>query len=438
MVKKKYFKLKDFPNLNLVSPGEAANLVKSGFRIIMSANANTPTTFLNSLFRRAHELEDVEIIHMRLLGNLPQVTINSAKQIRFNPIVVSKDLRDGFSRGLVDHTPSHFHQVSQIFSKGYRDLDLAVIALAAPSEDCTSSYGTYIGFMDTVSKIAKQVIVEVNLEMPQTFGSVRFPLKEAVAILESSHSLPEESRPIISEVERKMGENVASLIKNGDCLQVGAGGATSAVAEFLSSHRDLGVHTELFTDWMMDLVQKNCINNSKKKIHRNETVASFCRGTKKLYDFIHENPMIQFYPIEHTNDPFVIGQIDNFVAINGAVQVDLQGQVNSESLGFLQISGTGGLLDFVRGASHSSGGRNIVVFPSTALGGKVSRILPFFEPGTAVTIPRSDVEWIVTEYGSRNLKGLSLRERSSALIEIAHPSFRDELTFIAKEGKLSS
>ena len=144
MVKKKYFKLKDFPNLNLVSPGEAANLVKSGFRIIMSANANTPTTFLNSLFRRAHELEDVEIIHMRLLGNLPQVTINSAKQIRFNPIVVSKDLRDGFSRGLVDHTPSHFNQVSQIFSKGYRDLDLAVIALAAPSEDCTSSYGTYI------------------------------------------------------------------------------------------------------------------------------------------------------------------------------------------------------------------------------------------------------------------------------------------------------
>jgi acyl-CoA hydrolase len=290
--------------------------------------------------------------------------------------------------------------------------------------------------MDQARRAARTVIAEVNACMPQTSGPVRFPLHEADAVIETARPLPEHARPVITPIARQLGANVAGLIRDGDCLQVGGGAVPAAVAECLTHHHDLGIHTELCTDWMVDLMARGCINGKRKKIDTGKVITSFCRGTQRLYDFIHHNAAVEFHPIEYTNDPYRIGALDHVVAINAAIQIDLTGQVNSESLGTAQLSGTGGLVDFVRGAARSQGGRSIIALPSTALGGRVSRLVPVFEAGTAVSVLRSEVHWVVTEYGARNLRGMTLRERAQALIEIAHPAFREALTHAARQRHL--
>jgi 4-hydroxybutyrate CoA-transferase len=422
--------------IRLCSPQAAAALVRSGDRIAISANANTPQSFLEALFTRAEQLEHVEIMHMRLVGAFPKATPELARHIRFNPLLVPEALRAGVAAGYVDYTPAHFHQISDLFAAGPRQLDVAVVSVAPPTADGTCSYGAYVGFMEQARQVARTVIAEVNGRMPQTYGPARFPLACAHAIIEADYPLPENPRPVITAIERQLGANVAALIRDGDCLQVGGGAVPAAVAECLTERQDLGIHTELCTDWMVDLMERGCINGARKNIDTGKVVTSFCRGTQRLYDFIDGNPLVEFHPIEYTNDPYRIGAIANMVAINAAVQIDLTGQINSESLGTHQISGTGGLVDFVRGAARSSGGRSIIAVPSTALGGKVSRIVPVFEPGTAVSVLRSDVHWIVTEYGARNLRGMTLRERARALIELAHPDFREELTGAAQARHL--
>jgi 4-hydroxybutyrate CoA-transferase len=433
----RYLSVKNFPGQSrLCSPEAAAALVRSGDKIAMSANANTPTAFLEALWARAEQIENVEIMHMRLVGSFPQTTPELAKHIRFNPLLVPEALRSGVAAGYVDYTPAHFHQISDLFRTGPRQLDVAVVSVAPPRADGTCSYGTYVGFMEQARLVARTVIAEVNYCMPQTSGPVRFPLACADAVIETERPLPENPRPTITEVERQLGANVAALIRDGDCLQVGGGAVPAAVAECLTDRQDLGIHTELFTDWMVDLMERGCINGARKNIDTGMVVTSFCRGTQRLYDFIDGNALVAFHPIEYTNDPYRIGTIDNMVAINAAVQVDLTGQINSESLGTRQLSGTGGLVDFVRGAARSRGGRSIIALPSTALHGKVSRLVPAFAPGTAVSVLRSEAQWIVTEYGARNLRGLTLRQRAQALIDIAHVDFREVLTRAAHERHL--
>ena len=433
----RYVSVQSLPEtIPLCSPQEAAALVRSGDKIAISANANTPRSFLEALFARAEQLEHVEIMHMRLVGAFPKATPELARHIRFNPLLVPEALRAGVAAGYVDYTPAHFHQISGLFAAGPRQLDVAVVSVAPPTADGTCSYGAYVGFMEQARQVARTVIAEVNGRMPQTYGPARFPLASAHAVIETDYPLPENPRPVLTDVERQLGANVAALIRDGDCLQVGGGAVPAAVAECLMERQDLGIHTELFTDWMVDLIERGCINGARKNIDTGKVVTSFCRGTQRLYDFIDGNPLVEFHPIEYTNDPYRIGALANMVAINAAVQVDLTGQINSESLGTRQISGTGGLVDFVRGAARSSGGRSIIVIPSTALGGKVSRLVPVFEPGTAVSVLRSEVHWVVTEYGARNLRGMTLRERARALIELAHPDFREELTDAARARHL--
>lgn len=433
----RYVAVQDLPQpIRLCTPEAAAALVRSGDTIAISANANTPRAFLDALFARAEQLDGVEIMHMRLVGAFPTATPELARHIRFNPLLVPEALRDGVSAGYVDYTPAHFHQISGLFSEGPRQLDVAVIAVAPPTADGTCSYGAYVGFMEQARQVARTVIAEVNYAMPQTYGPARFPLVSADAVLETERPLPENPRPVITETERQLGANVAALIRDGDCLQVGGGAVPAAVAECIVERRHLGIHTELFTDWMVDLIERGCITGARKNFDTGKVITSFCRGTQRLYDFIHDNPLVEFHPIEYTNDPYRIGQLDNVVAINAAVQVDLTGQVNSESLGTRQLSGTGGLVDFVRGAARSHGGRSIIALPSTALGGKASRIVPVFEPGTAVSVLRAEAQWMVTEYGARNLCGMTLRERARALIEIAHPQFREALSRVAHERHL--
>lgn len=432
-----YVAVKDLPQpVRLCTPEAAAALVRSGDTLAISANANTPRAFLEALFARAEQLAGVEIMHMRLVGAFPPATPEQARHIRFNPLLVPEALREGVSAGYVDYTPAHFHQISGLFAAGPRRLDVAVIAVAPPAPDGTCSYGAYVGFMEQARRAARTVIAEVNYAMPQTYGPARFPLASADAVIETDQPLPENPRPTITAVERQLGAHVAALIRDGDCLQVGGGAVPAAVAECLTDRRDLGIHTELFTDWMVDLIERGCINGARKRFDTGKVITSFCRGTQRLYDFIHENPLVEFHPIEYTNDPYRIGQLDNVVALNAAVQIDLTGQINSESLGTRQISGTGGLVDFVRGAARSRGGRSIIALPSTALGGKASRIVPVFEAGTAVSVLRAEAQWIVTEYGARNLRGMTLRERAQALTEIAHPAFRDALLRAARERHL--
>ncbi len=415
------------------SPEEAAALVRSGNRIAISANASAPLAFLEALYGRSQELEGVEIMHMRLLGQTPDTSSEMAGRIRLNTMLVPKAARDAVAEGRADFTPAYFHEIGRLFFEEARRLDFAVVSLAPPMEDGSCSYGAYIGFMESACRAAKTVIAEINHRMPQTCGPIRFPLERADAVIEVDYPLAEQPRPRIDEVHKQIGANVASLVRDGDCLQVGGGAIPAAAAEFLSDRKDLGIHTELFTDWMIDLIEQGCITGAQKTIDRGKIITSFCRGTKRLYDFIDGNPAIEFHPIEYTNDPFRIGKIENMVAINGAVQVDLTGQIDSESLGARQISGTGGLSDFARGASRSRGGRFIVTLPSTAMNGKVSRIVPHFDPGGTVTIPRAEAQWVVTEYGAKNLRGCTLRERARALIEIAHPDFREGLSAEARK-----
>ena len=391
----RYVSVHNLPGqIRLCSPETAAALVRSGDKIAISANANTPRAFLDALFARAEQLEQVEIMHMRLVGAFPKATPALAHHIRFNPLLVPEALRAGVAAGYVDYTPAHFHQISDLFAAGPRKLDVAVISVAPPAEDGTCSYGTYVGFMEQARLVARTVIAEVNCRMPQTYGPTRLPLASVAAVIETDHPLPENPRPVITDVERQLGAHVAALIRDGDCLQVGGGAVPAAVAECITARQDLGIHTELFTDWMVDLIERGCITGRCKTLDTGKVVTSFCRGTQRLYDFIDGNPQVEFHPIEYTNDPYRIGTIDNMVAINAAVQVDLTGQINSESLGTQQMSGTGGLVDFVRGAARSRGGRSIIALPSTALDGKVSRIVPTFEPGTAVSVLRSSAQWI--------------------------------------------
>jgi acyl-CoA hydrolase len=423
-------------SLRLCTPEEAAVLVRSGDTVAISANANTPRAVLEALLARAEQLTQVEILHMRLVGAFPKATPELAQHIRFNPLLVPEALRAGVAAGYVDYTPAHFHQISTLFADGPRKLDVAIVTVAPPTADGTCSYGAYVGFMDQARRMARTVIAEVNQQMPQTAGPVRFPLACADAVVEADYPLAENPRPVISTVERQLGAHVAALIRDGDCLQVGGGAVPAAVAECITDRQDLGIHTELFTDWMVDLIERGCITGARKQFDTGRVVTSFCRGTQRLYDFIHENPGVEFHPIEYTNDPYRIGCLDNVVAINAAMQIDLTGQINSESLGLRQMSGTGGLVDFVRGAARSQGGRSIIALPSTALGGTASRIVPTFEPGTAVSVLRAEAHWIVTEYGARNVRGMTLRERAQALIEIAHPVFRDMLTEAARARHL--
>jgi len=417
---------------NLCSPEEAAALVSSGQKIAISANASAPAEFLQALYSRARELKGVEIMHMRLLGQMPDIGPEMANHIRLNTMLVPEDARDAVAEGRADFTPAYFHEIGRLFFEGPRKLDTAVVSLSPPAEDGTCSYGAYIGFMESACLAAKTVIAEINLQMPKTCGPVRFPLKRADAVIEVDYPLAEQPRPKVSDIHMQIGAKVASLVRDGDCLQIGGGAIPSAVAEFLSERNDLSIHTELFTDWMIDLTERGCITGRRKNIDQGKIVASFCRGTKRLYDFIDGNTTVEFHPIEYTNDPYRIGKIENMVAINGAVQVDLTGQINSESIGKRQISGTGGLSDFSRGTSRSPGGRFIITIPSTAVNGSISRIVPHFDSGGAVTIPRSEAHWVVTEYGARNLRGCTLRDRANALIEISHPNFREELSAAAR------
>lgn len=422
---------KEFAN-KIVSADEAVSHVQSGDRVVFTHACGEPQVLTDALVKYAAYLENVEIIHMVAMGTAPYCQPGMEKHFHHNALFVGGSTRKAVESGQADYTPCFFHEAPKFFREGVIPVDVVFLQLSEPDEDGNCSYGISVDYTQPAAEVAMLKIAQINKNMPFTYGN-SINLKDIDYIVEKDKPLIELQPPKIGETEQKIGEYVASLIHDGDTLQLGIGAIPDAVLSFLGDKKDLGIHSEMFSDGVVDLANKGVITNEKKTLDPGKFVSCFLMGTKKLYDFVDHNPDVLIKPVDYTNDPFVVAQIDNIVSINSAMQVDLMGQVNAEMIGSRQFSGVGGQVDFVRGASRAKGGRAIIAMPSTAGHGKISKIVPLLDEGAAVTTSRNDVDYIVTEFGIASLKGKTLRQRARALINIAHPAFRESLIKVFEE-----
>jgi 4-hydroxybutyrate CoA-transferase len=411
-----------------MSADEAVGLIRSGDRVVVGHAVAEPSHLLAALVAARESFRDVEIVHMVCMGKGEYCLSGMEPHFRHNSLFVGGTARDAIAAGRADFTPCYFSEIPALFATdGPLPPDVALIQVSPPDHNGYCSLGVSVDYTATAARCARTAIAQVNRCMPRTLGDSFIHVSEIDAFVEQDEPLIELKPAAISEVEAKIGENCADLIEDGATLQLGIGSLPDAVLHALTAKRDLGIHSEMISDGVVSLVEAGVVNNSRKTLHRGKIVVSFLMGTRRLYDFVDDNPMIHMAPVDYVNDPYVIRQNERMVSINSCVQVDLMGQVCSESVGLKQISAVGGQVDFVRGANLSPGGRSIIAMPATAGGGKISKIVPFLDAGAAVTTNRNDVNIIVTEYGSAHLKGRSLRERARALIAIAHPDFRPAL-----------
>lgn len=410
----------------IVSAEEAISHVKSGDKIVFTHACGESQVLTNALVAQADRLENVEIMHMVAMGSAPYCQPGMEKHFRHNTLFVGGSTRKAVEEGRADYTPCFFHEAPKFFREGILPVDVVFLQVSEPDENGNCSLGISVDYTQPAAEVAKLKIAQVNKNMPYTYGN-GINLKDIDYIVEKDEPLIELQPPKIGETEHKIGEYVASLIHDGDTLQLGIGAIPDAVLSFLGDKKDLGIHSEMFSDGVVDLANKGVITNAKKTIDPGKFVSCFLMGTKKLYDFVNHNPDVLIKPVDYTNDPFVVAKIDNIISINSAMQVDLMGQVNAEMIGYKQFSGVGGQVDFVRGASRAKGGKAIIAMPSTAAHGKISKIVPLLDEGAAVTTSRNDVDYVVTEFGIAHLKGATLRQRAIALIKIAHPDFREGL-----------
>ena len=418
---------KSIYNARLMSAEDAVKCIKSGKRVSFSHAVGEPSHIIDAMVAARQSYRDVEIVHMVPMGKGEYVQPGMEAHFRHNALFVGAKTRKAIAEGRGEFTPVYFHQIPHLWS-GALPLDVAVIHVSKPDEHGYCSLGVSVDYSLHAAAAAKTVIAQVNANMPRTLGNSFVHVSEIDCIVEHDAPLLTLPPPEIGEVERAIGEHCAKLVRDGDTLQLGIGAIPDAVLMFLSGKKDLGIHTEMFSDGVVDLINAGVITCARKNVNHGKLVAAFLMGTKKLYDFVHNNPMVSMNPVSYTNDPYIAGQNDNLVAINSCVQIDLLGQVCSESVGTTQISAVGGQVDFVRAAALSKGGRAIIAMPSTAKGGTVSKIVSTLDEGAAVTTSRYDVEYIVTEHGAVNLRHHSSRERAKLLISIAHPNFRRQLT----------
>ena len=405
----------------------ALEAVRSGDRVWIQSGCGTPTLLVKALVERAPAVRDVEIVHMMTLGSAEYTRPEYKGHFRHRGLFLGANVREAVAAGRADYTPILLSEIEPLFENGAMPLDVVLMHVSPPDEHGFVSLGAAVDCTLTAAHHARTVIAEVNERMPRTHGDTSIALSRIAAIVESSEPLMEVCAEASSELHLRVARHVASLIPDGATLQTGIGGISQAVLECLGDKRDLGIHTEMCPDGVIDLMESGVINGERKSLHRGKAVLSFVLGTRRLFDFIHENPSFEFRSISYTNDPFVVAQNDRMVAINSALQVDLTGQVCADSLGTKPYSGFGGQLDFIRGAARSKGGAPIIALPSTALQGAVSRIVPVLEPGAGVVTSRADVHYVVTEHGIAYLHGKTLRERAEALIAIADPRFLAEL-----------
>ncbi|MFY9853926.1 MAG: acetyl-CoA hydrolase/transferase C-terminal domain-containing protein [Terracidiphilus sp.] len=410
-----------------VDSAEALKAVRSGDRVWVHSNCATPATLLNALVARAGELRDVEIVHLKTLDGAEYTRPEYAGIFRHRAMFMGENVREAVIAGRADYTPIFLGDIEGLFTSGNLPLDVVLIQVSPPDDHGYVSLGVTVGCTLNAIRHAKTVIAEVNEQMPRTHGETAIHLSRISAIVEISHPVLELHPEPFTELHRRVAENVASLIPDGATLQTGIGGIPDAVLACLGDKRDLGIHSELVGDGVIDLMESGVINGERKTLHRAKAVISIALGSQRLIDFVDDNPAFEFRPICYTNDPFVVAQNDRMVAINSALQVDLTGQVCADSLGTKPYSGFGGQVDFIRGAARSKGGVPIIALLSTARHGTISRIAPMLEPGSGVVTSRGDVHYVVTEHGVAYLHGKTLRERAEALIAIADPRFRDEL-----------
>lgn len=417
------------------SAAEAVREIRSHDRVYVHASCATPEDLIHALIARAPELEDVEMIQMKTLGCADYSHPQYESAFRTVALFIGDNVRDAVWDGRADYLPISLHEIEGLFESGARPLDFCLLQLSPPDRYGYMSFGTGVDCSLTAARHARRVIAEVNPRMPRTLGQTFIHVSEVDRIVEVNRELPELRMEPADEVQTRIAENVASLIPNGATLQLGIGAVPDAVLSRLIDHRDLGLHTEMFSDGVIPLVEKGVMNGAAKSIHTGKLVAGFVLGTRRLFDFIDDNPLFEFHPIKYVNDPFVISQNRRMVAINSAIQVDITGQVCSDSIGPRPYSGFGGQLDFIRGAGHSEGGRPIIALPATARHGTISRIAPMLEPGAGVVTTRADVHYVVTEFGVASLHGKTLRERAQELIRVAHPAFREMLTEYAYQAR---
>jgi len=419
----------------LKSAAEALTSIRSGERVYIHPGCAVPEALVDALLARAPHLANVEIVHMLTLGTAGYAKPEYQGCFRANALFIGSNVRGAVCEGRADYTPIFLHEIEPLFSEGQMPLDWVLMQVSPPDSHGYMSLGVGIDCTLTAARHARNVIVEVNHHMPRTLGDSFLHVSQATAIVEASHPLAELTAEPATAGQQRIARNVASLIPDGATLQMGIGGIPDAVLACLGGHRNLGIHTEMFSDGVIPLVESGVINGARKTLHPGKVIAGFVLGTRKLFDFIHDNPAFEFHPIVYTNDPCVIARNDRMVAINSALQVDLTGQVCADSLGAKPYSGFGGQVDYIRGAAHSRGGKPIIALPSTAKNGTISRIAPVLDPGAGVVTTRADVHYVVTEHGIANLHGKTIRQRVEALISIADPRFTDMLFDFAYQAR---
>jgi 4-hydroxybutyrate CoA-transferase len=410
----------------VVSAEEALKHIKNGSKIILAHAAAEPRFLTDKLIEMKEDFEGLEFSTLVTLADCAYTQEGMAPHFRGNYFFASAGNRKPIEENNADYTPAFFYEVPDIFSDRLK-ASVALVQVTPPDKHGWCSLGISADFTKTSVERAELVIAQVNKNMPRTFGDTSVHVRDIDFFVEHDEPIKEYIGGQVTETALKIGENIASLIKDGDVLQLGIGVIPDAALSFLKDKKDLGLHSEMISDGVVELLEKGVINNERKQIDRGKSVTTFLMGSKKIYDFVDDNPSIILKTVDYTNDPRIISQNDNMVAINSCIELDFMGQVASESFGRRQYSGTGGQVDFVRGANMSKGGRAIIAIPSTAAKGTVSRIVPQLGAGAIITTSRNDVDYIITEYGIAQLKGKTLRQRAAELISISHPDFRQEL-----------
>lgn len=404
---------------------DVANSIESGQRIYVSGNAATPRAFFQALTERSGALEDVEIVHVLLLGQDPLE--GAAGRFRHNSLFVGPADRRSVNEGTADYTPVFLHRIASLFTTGLLPLDAAFLHTSPPDRHGFLSLGVEVLASLAAARTAHRVIAQVNPRMPRVLGDAFLHVTAVDAVVEVDEPLFEIPPVPFTETEAQIATHVASLIDDGATLQLGIGGIPNAVLHHLRGKKDLGIHTEMVSDAVMEAIEAGVVTGARKTLHAGKAVATFILGTQSLYDYVSDNPNFELHPAEYTNDPWVIAQNDRMVAINSAIEVDITGQVSADSIGRDIYSGFGGQVDFVRGAMRAREGKAIIALPATAKAGERSRIVPFLAEGAGVVTTRADVDYVVTEFGSAHLTGRTLRQRAQALREIAHPDFQEAL-----------
>jgi len=414
---------------------EAVVCIGHGQRVFIGSGAGEPQCLVDALSARA-DLSDAEIVHILTLGVAPYAEPRFGHQFRHNAYFIGANVREAVAEGRADYTPIFLGEIPALFKSGQVVIDVALIQVSTPDEHRYCSYGVSTDIVKSAAESARMVIAEVNRQTPRALGDCFIHVRDIDILVPCDRPILEAPQGEPDELAKRIARHIANLVEDGATLQLGIGTIPDAVLHYLGEFKNLGIHTEMFSDGVIPLIEKGVITNSEKTLHRGKMVATFVMGSRKLYDFVDNNPLIEFHPVEYTNDPFVIAQNDKMISINAAIEVDLSGQVCADSLGTLFYSGIGGQVDFTRGAARSKGGKPIIALPSTAHNETYSRVVPYLKQGAGVVTSRGDVHYVITEYGTAYLHGKNIRERAMALIQIAHPKFRPWLLSEAKGRNL--